>query len=139
LDAETSTGWDLAFKRFTIRTNSGDSGPGEGGAAPFEASFDRMTYDDVSRAALDGDYFIDEETCETIAGDPSIGGIATPFSSWYAYEEGTMVVTPVPYVYVVRSADGERLYKVELLDYYATPDGERGPVSARFLLRYAPL
>jgi hypothetical protein len=98
-----------------------------------------MTYDDVGAETLDIDDFIDEETCETVAGDPNIGGIATPFSSWYAYEEGTMIVTPLPVVYVVRGADGGQLYKVELLDYYATPDGGRGPVSGRFLLRYAPL
>src|SRR5688572_22837513 len=32
LEALKSSAWDLAFKRFVIRTNSGDSGPGKGGA-----------------------------------------------------------------------------------------------------------
>jgi hypothetical protein len=137
--ADESLDWDLAFKRFTIRTNGGDSGPGEGGAAPYDAAFQSFSLSEIDSSDLAVDDFIDDQTCDTFVGDEGVGGIWTAFSGWYAYEEGTMVLRPVPAVYVVRAADGVTHYELELLDYYGTPEGGQGQVSGRFLLRYARL
>lgn len=138
-DADESEQWDLAFKRFTIRTNSGDSGPGLGSAAPYDVAFGSLSLSQIDESDLSTDEFIDDETCETVAGDQGVGGVYTAFSGWYAYESGTMVLSPVPAVYVVRAADGVTHYELELLDYYGTPEGARGQVSGRYLLRYARL
>lgn len=50
-----------------------------------------------------------------------------------------MTVSPKDGVYVVRGADGANLYKIEIVDYYANPDGTPGAVSGRYVLRVAPL
>jgi hypothetical protein len=137
--ADSDTGWDLAFKRFTIRTNSADSGPGDGGAAAYEAAFGDLSASQVNESDFLVDDFIDDDTCETALGDPGIGGIWTPFAGWYLYDGTTMVLTPAPLVFAVRGADGVSLYQLAISDYYGTPEGGQGPVSGRYLVRYAPL
>lgn len=137
-EADSSRDWDLAIKRILIRTNGGDSGVGEGASEIFAAEFDEVTSADIDAAALAPDWFLDHETCEATV-DPALGGIVTPLSDWYQYEEGTMIVTPKPAVLVVQSADGERLYKLSILDYYADPTGETGLVSGRYLVEYSEL
>ena len=63
-----STKWDLAFKSTTVLTNSGSSGPGQGGAIALIAT----DYDTLSTAPGSG-YVQDQ------AGLPAIG------RAWYTY------------------------------------------------------
>jgi hypothetical protein len=129
-----STEWDLALKRFIIRSNSGDSGPGMGGAAFLATvAFADVDADDAMGVTLSPEDWFDED-CEHATDEA--GALATTFSSWYDYEAGTL--TPKDGVYLVAGAGGA-LYKLQFLDYYANPDGTSGQTSARFRLRVAPL
>jgi hypothetical protein len=66
--------------------------------------------------------------------------LATTFDGWYDYGgQETHAVTPHPGVFIVRSGTGDALYKLEILSYYANPDGTEGMAGGRFLVRVAPV
>jgi hypothetical protein len=114
----TSKAWDLGIKRSLLRTNGGDIGVGRGGAALIDGkTFDQVT--SATGAAIMSEHWFDAncnlQTDET-------GAPMTTFSSWYDYDMDTHVLTPHKGTYVVRGADGA-LYKLAILDYYATPSG----------------
>lgn len=50
-----------------------------------------------------------------------------------------MTLAPAPVTYIIRAANGSDLYKLEILDYYSTPEGTTGQTSARFRVRVAGL
>lgn len=135
LEALESRDWDLAFKRASIRTNGGDSGPGQGGA--FKV---RLPWSSVNAATL-GDQPVPteqwfDEDCNLL--EEPITGVITTFSGWNEYDQATHVLTPADAVFLTRGADGS-LYKVAILDYYANPDGTSGRVAARYKVRLAAL
>jgi hypothetical protein len=135
VSAVSSTSWDLAFKRFSILTNGGDSGNGEGKALALEAMFEQVTRDNVDLSALQVDDFVDDVSCEPL-GDGTASGA---FAIWYEYAPDTMVLTPRPLVFVVQSGDGQSLYKLQILDYYASAEGGSGLSSGRYRLQYEAL
>jgi hypothetical protein len=61
------------------------------------------------------------------------GAIATTFDGWYDYVE--MKVVPASGTWLVRSGDGAQVFKLEVLDYYANPDGSSGMAGGRYLVR----
>ena len=100
-----TTNWDLAFNGTTILTNSGSSGPGNGGAVNVAAPFEKVT-----AAPADEEILVDEPGAPAIARSTA--------GNWYNYNPQTHVVTPVPgRTLVVRTADG-RYAKVRILSYY---------------------
>ncbi|MFT3774938.1 MAG: HmuY family protein [Minicystis sp.] len=114
-DGATSTDWDLAFEGLDIYTNSGPSGPGEGGAFgphPAEAF--------LADVAPEGPFVTADET----------GGA---FVDWYAYDGATHTLWNRYHVYGIERE--ERAWKVQVLGYYA--DVEGAPVSAMYTVRYA--
>jgi hypothetical protein len=92
LEAYANSEWNLAFKRFIIRTNSEDSGPGEVQVAKLsETSFDEVTEVPADPGAWETDESYTED-CEPLT-DP-IGTLTTAFNhlnpgsnsgSWYQY------------------------------------------------------
>jgi hypothetical protein len=132
----SSTDWDLAFKRYVVRSNSGDGGPGNAGAAFLNnKDFAATTLADAQAAMLEQELWFDEN-CEYELD--ATNGLVTSFSSWFMYEG--MVLSPQPGTWVVRGADGASLYKLEFLTYYADPDGGEEPtVGARFRVKVAAL
>jgi hypothetical protein len=92
-DPSTSTDWDLAFGRAIVRTNSGTSGPGGGGAASAGA----VAYDSVVSVG-DADFAIDELSDES-STNPVLG-------SWFSYDVSTHSVTPKRDIWLVRTATG---------------------------------
>lgn len=100
VDPATSTAWDLALLRTAIRTNSGSSGQGLGGAlrlgdVPFAdvMSTDTIgfTEDALSPPAMPGG----EET----SGSPVL-------SDWFDYDVATHTVSPRAETFALRRADG---------------------------------
>lgn len=133
VSADDDTSWDLAIKRPILRVNGGDGGlAGEGRSAFVDADFDDVTPDDVAGAAWRDEVWFDD-AC-TLQTDPT-GAIATSFDGWYLYED--MTVTPAPGTWLVRSGDGEQVFKVAILAYYANPDGTPGQAGGRYVLRVA--
>lgn len=115
-----TTAWDLAFRGTTILTNSGTSGPGEGGAVlvaqPFEA---------VVEAPAAGAFAVDAEGAPATVSDEQ--------GSWYHYNPATHVITPVPgRTLVIRTADG-RYAKVRIVSYYkGNPDTVDADSASRY-------
>jgi hypothetical protein len=132
-----ATSWDLAFKRSTLRTNSGESGPGNGGALRVNLAWDIVTRDTLGEEALPVEDLVDAE-CRVMTD--TTGAVVTTLSSWSEYDEATHLLTPAPVVYLVAGGDGT-LYKIAIEDYYANPDGSHGPpeASGRYKLRVAAL
>lgn len=133
--AFTSKAWDLAFKRDLIRTNSGDSGPGKGGAIRIALGWDEVDRATLGNKALPSEDWFDAD-CTLELG--ATGEIITTFNAWEEYDEATHVLTPADAVYITAGADGT-LYKLAVLDYYSTPTGDHGSTAARFKLRVAAL
>ena len=141
LQADSSAAWDLALKRDNIRSNGGDSGPGNAQvAALVGADFDTTTATAATDADFAQDSFIDPATCE-----PSVDAVGKPlttFDGWYDYNAATNGVAPADRVYLVRGANGTSLYKLKITGYYVdVPDGQGGTVkkSAVFALEYQAL
>lgn len=123
LEALASTDWDLAFKRSIVRTNSGDSGPGEGGALPVTRAWATLTRDFAAGLALPLEAWFDADC--TLLTDAT-GAVTTTFAAWSIYDPANHRLAPAPAtVFVVRGGDGA-LYKVSILDYYSRPDGTTG-------------
>jgi hypothetical protein len=138
LEADASKGWDLALKRELIRTNSADSGPGGGGAVMLEGrGFDGVSVTDVQDVIVREDDFIDGDTCEATVDEE--GKLVSTFSGWYDYDPATHSLAPKDATFIVRSADGVRLYKLRILTYYSTPEGGTGQASGFYGLRLAEL
>lgn len=106
-DPTASTEWDLAFRRTDIRTNSGTSGTGVGGAReePLAESYDALaetstfgfSVDRVRMGASPGR----PETSVSPALDGEDGSAA-----WYDYDPTTHLVSAGARVYAVRTATG---------------------------------
>ena len=131
VDAFGDDSWDLAFKRYVIRANGGDSGPG--GVSVADVA--QPTLEDVTAAPADGAFGVDrwtDESCNPV-GD-GIGGPRTQFTDWYNIAD--MILTPKPLVYVVRRP-GAGDWKLEIEDYYA--DEAAPDKSGVFRVRWAPL
>ncbi|MCU0380501.1 MAG: HmuY family protein [Chitinophagaceae bacterium] len=98
--------WDIGFRGTTIITNSGNSGPGQGGAFVFIGLFD-----DLLTIPADSVFRVDNA--------PSSYAIPTGSNrGWYVYNAPVNLVTPVPgRVLVIRTATG-KYAKLEILNYY---------------------
>ena len=136
LDALVSTDWDLALRRFVIRTNGGDSGPGQGGALRVNLPWDSVDEGTLAGRMPPAEAWFDAEC--NLTTDTSTGDVITTFSGWDEYDLETHTLTPADAVYLTQGADGA-LYKVAILDYYSNPNGTHGTIPGRYRLRIAPL
>lgn len=107
---ESSADWDLAFQRFKIKSNGGDSGEGNVIVAKVETPFDEL------EKAPDSGYVEDSDAISSKSenGDPNYAFLGP--EPWYNYE-AMHQLSPEKVVYVVRSTE-EKFFKVAVLDYY---------------------
>ncbi|MCS6902588.1 MAG: HmuY family protein [Myxococcales bacterium] len=133
--ASKSDAWDLALKRALIFTNSGDGGPGGGGAVFLPGkTFEQVT--SANTEELSEEAFVSEDCIPHLDQTQTV---QTTFTGWYIYNEATHKLSPTPGVFVVRGSKGA-LYKIEILSYYGEPDGSTDGMSGgRYLLRIAGL
>lgn len=116
--------WDLGFKRVIIRTNGGDSGPGDVSVAKLtETTFEDVSAPPQANAAWAQDIAYDDDCA--LYTDP-IGQPVTAFNylnvdnatgsqSWYDYGGG---IIPHPGdIYVVDVPSRQMTYKLELLSW----------------------
>lgn len=103
-------GWDLALRRFKIKSNGGVSGDGGVAIAVLEgADFDALEKAPEAGYLEDRDDGDDENSDEDfvfLVGD-----------GWYDYDGSDHTLSARDIVYVVRST-ASRFYKVQVLDYY---------------------
>ena len=136
IDALSSTAWDLAFKRFIVRTNSGDSGPGHGGAIRIALAWDKVDASTLGKQMLPTETWFDADCNLNVDVNMEL---ITTFSGWSQYDEALHVLNATPdVVYITAGGDGS-LYKVAILDYYSTPTGAHGTVAGHYKVRVAPL
>jgi hypothetical protein len=101
-----SAKWDLGFRGTSIITNSGNSGPANGGAFVYVGVFD-----DLNTIPADSVFRTDNAPASYAITSGSGRG-------WYTYNGTTNLVTPTPgRVLVIRTASG-KYAKVEILNYY---------------------
>jgi len=108
-----STDWDIAFRGTSILTNSGVSGPGDGGAIVLDVAFD-----DVSIAPENG-YSTDSDEVLAI---PTGSG-----NGWYTYTgQGNPPNAILPIenkTIILKTGDGNHYAKLEIISYYeGNPD-----------------
>jgi hypothetical protein len=106
--------WDIAFRRFVIRLNSGVAGPSCVGAFRTPAAAE---YDSLEAPADDTPYRVEEyftDTCELVPDGSGLGSPGTALQSFWEYP-GCVQMTGN--IYVVRLASGRRL-KLTVTAYY---------------------
>jgi hypothetical protein len=114
VQARTSKDWDIAFKRWQIKLNSGDSGPGGVTVATVaNQELAQVTMVPVGPYVADS-YF--NAKCE-LKTDP-IGGLGTALSDWYEYDQNNKL-TPLKQVFVLPRRDGKGHIKLQILGYYS--------------------
>jgi hypothetical protein len=122
VQARDSKDWDIAFKRWQIKINSGDSGPGGVTTAVVKGK----ELPDVSAAPASGyveDDYLDPD-CMVVLD--SIGGLATAMSDWYEYNN--MKLAPRKDTYVLKRRDGMGSIKLQVTGYYDPSDATRSAV-----------
>jgi len=98
--------WDVGFRGTTLITNSGNSGPGAGGAFVFNGPFETLT-----AVPADSTFRVDNHPVSYAI--PRGSGRA-----WYTYDGPTNLLTPIPgRTLVIRTATGQRA-KVDIFNYY---------------------
>ena len=112
-----SLDWDLAFRRYLIRLNSGVSGPGcvVAAAAPGGATYDELTTAPANLAFQDEAYY--DSGCALVDDGSGLMSPGTVVDHFWTY---SMCVQMTGQPYIVRLADG-RLLKFAVTSYYA-PD-----------------
>jgi hypothetical protein len=129
VQAPKSGDWDIAFKRWQIKLNGGDSGPGGVGAV----LVDGKDLADVTTAPA-GPYMTDsyfDAKCMTELD--AIGGLSTELQNWYDYDTGTNTLTPHKQVIVLNRRDQKGHIKLQITGYY------KGMVSGNFAISWSLL
>lgn len=124
-DAFASQDWDIAFRRFIIRLNSGVSGPScvvaarlpNDPATGMPPAFDSVT-SVPSGLAFHDEVYMTSGTCDIVADGSGLGSPATVLSSYWTYPG---CVSMSHNVYVVQLADGRHV-KLEVVSYYNQTD-----------------
>jgi hypothetical protein len=106
-----STDWDIALKRFVIRSNSGDSGPADIEVATIQSEELREDDDVPSQLFADDDW----TSAECALLRDATTGPRTRFSNWYEVTAGRY--EPRPVLHLVRLGAG-RYAEVDVVTYY---------------------
>jgi hypothetical protein len=117
-DPSTSTGWDMAFQRYRIKTNGGLSGNGLGSAAN-SYKIGQTGFDELS-VVPDTSTFVKDASITIAIQQGSATYIVNPvLYSWFSLQfatQGTQIV-PSDYIYIVKTGTG-KYAKVWFKSYY---------------------
>ena len=113
LDARSSTAWDLALKRSSLRVNGGDSGTGGRKLAVVQAA----SLAAVTAAPATGYNTDDFTDAACMLVTLPIGEPMSAFGEWYDYDTQTHQVTPKAEVYVLERPDGSHT-ALRVITYY---------------------
>ncbi len=117
-----SMDWDIAFRRFVIRLNSGVSGPScvLGGRTSPSTTWEGLTALPENINLREEQYFTGD-ACEYVPETSGIGSPQTILSSFWSYG-GCVAMTGN--LYVVQLRDGRRV-KLEVVSYYKPESQEQ--------------
>jgi HmuY protein len=113
-DSLTSMDWDIAFRRFVVRINSGNSGP----SCVKVAQLTGTSYEGVMSAPASTSFRGDEyfsESCTLFTEDSGLGSPATALHGFWDYPKSCVQMSGD--VYVLQKADGS-MVKLTITDYY---------------------
>jgi len=125
-DPLVDSGWDLAFRRFHIALDGGESGSGNAAALYLADAFDALT------RAPAGGYESDAPDGDD-ADDLPDYFLSNTDDGWWDYDVSTHGLSARPRTYVVRTVEGNH-FKLRFEDYYSNA-GSSGYIT----LRWAPL
>ena len=135
-DPENNLNWDIAFQRNHIKTNSGTSGIGEAGAYMDSSSiWDGSTFNNFSDDVTDYNFLQDTlvNTFYNLQTHTFTEGSTNPvLDTWGIIDtlnNYTMNISNSKYI--VRSANGDKFYKLWVYDYYSE-NSQSGYVSLIF-------
>jgi hypothetical protein len=120
-EAFESLDWEIAFRRYVIRLNSGVSGPGEvqaGRTAPMTQFAELKKVPDALELRTE-EYFTGD-SCEFVSDGSGIGAPATALASYWTYK---MCLQMTKNVYVI-ALPKKRHVKLEVLSYYS-PENQK--------------
>jgi hypothetical protein len=113
--ALASSDWDIAFRRFEIRLNSGVSGP----SCVTASHTDTTDYDGTTtlpaNLSFDSEAYFDD-MCMLVQDNSGLGGPAVVMQDFWTY---SMCVQMTHKVYIVKIASGRQL-KLTVTAYYAS-------------------
>lgn len=132
-EAATSLEWDIAFQRFYIRTNSGTSGKGKGGAL----DMNKTAFDEVPNVPTSG-YKVDEMISmmtmmgkfEEKSGSPAFQCKEQPVWAWFN-APAEMKWYYNNNVFAIQTADGEHHAKIIMKTYKSTD--EKGNIEFQYV------
>jgi hypothetical protein len=122
-EAFASTDWDIAFRRFIVRLNSGVSGPScvQGARLPNTGTGEPPTFESVTTLpatlSYSSEIYMTGSTCDVVR-DGGIGAPVTVLSSFWSYDS---CVAMTHNVYAIALANGRHV-KLEVLGYYNPAD-----------------
>lgn len=121
-EAFESLDWQIAFRRYVIRLNSGVSGPGDvqaGRTAPMtQFATLKEVPDDLE---LRTEEYFTGDSCEFVSDGSGIGAPATALASFWTYK---MCLQMTKNVYVI-ALPKKRHVKLEVLSYYSPENQKR--------------
>ena len=131
-DPMTDTNWDIAFRRYYVKTNSGSSGKGKGGAflatsddffAVAKAPTTGYTEDTLSKVESYNHKTKNVSTIEIDLNTVITGGMkGVNLTGYVTYDPGRRSQGKSPYemtkrVYIIKTADGSKYVKIQFKDY----------------------
>jgi hypothetical protein len=116
-DAFASLDWDIAFRRYVIRLNSGISGPGSitGARALPATTFDTLEVPPEPESVPYRTEAYFTESCDYVNDGSGIGSPGTALASFWKYQ-GCVQMTGNVFVLALHD---QRHVKLEVLSYYA--------------------
>jgi hypothetical protein len=121
-DAFASLGWDIAFRRYVIRLNSGISGPGSvtGARTLPETAFETLAIPPEPEVVPYRTEAYFTSSCDYVNDGSGIGSPGTALASFWKYQ-GCVQMTGNVFVLALHD---ERHVKLEVMSYY-TPEQQR--------------
>lgn len=123
-DKSSNLDWDIGFRGAKMRTNSGASGNGQGGAAdPSVTNLEQLnsvptTFEtDIAASVSAGPPPAQTIHLNTVLYGCSAVAECSAYEGWYNYDSSTHTISPKDKVFVLRSADGQTYFKFKIKGY----------------------
>jgi len=107
-------GWDLAFSRFRVRSNGGESGD----AGVEVAVLEGQDFEALEAVPDDVAFEMDRPDGPEDANEDPDNTFNSGQRNWYTYDVNTHVLSPADLTYVVHSSEG-RYFKLRFIRYYS--------------------
>lgn len=106
-------GWDLAFSRQRVLSNSGVTGDGDVAMALLKG----VAFEHVAEVPSEATFDVDHEDTDQDTNKDADNIFNGPGQTWYAYNEMTHLLTPHDDTYLIRSSE-QHSFKLRVEGYY---------------------